>query len=45
MPSFECGGPFGADTPGGALHALEIEWLAAQQNKPVNSGRDLSALK
>lgn len=37
FPSFECGGLFGADAPGGALHALEIEWLAAQQNKPVNS--------
>lgn len=37
FPSFECGGLFGQGVPGGALRALEIEWIAAQQNKPLNS--------
>jgi hypothetical protein len=37
FPSFECGGLFGAEIPGGKFRALEIDWIAAQQNKPVNS--------
>jgi len=37
FPSFECGGLFGQGVPGRTMRALEIDWIAAQQNKPNNS--------
>lgn len=37
FPSFECGGLFNSDVPGGRWRALEIDWLVAKANKPNNS--------
>jgi hypothetical protein len=37
FPSFECGGLFGRDVPGTKFRELEIDWIAAQRNKPINS--------
>jgi hypothetical protein len=37
FPSFECGGLFGRDVPGTKFRELEIDWVAAQRNKPINS--------
>lgn len=37
FPSFECGGLFGRDVPGTKFRELEIDWIAAERNKPINS--------
>jgi hypothetical protein len=37
FPSFECGGLFGRDVPGTKFRELEIDWVAARRNKPINS--------
>ena len=37
FPSFECGGLFGRDVPGTKFRELEIDWVAAERNKPINS--------
>jgi hypothetical protein len=37
FPSFECGGLFGRDVPGTKFRELEIDWVAAMRNKPINS--------
>ena len=37
FPSFECGGIFGRDVPGTKFREVEIDWIAAGRNKPINS--------
>lgn len=37
FPSFECGGIYNADIPGGRWRALEIDWLVAKAGLPNNS--------
>lgn len=37
FPSFECGGIYDADVPGGRWRALEIDWLIAKSGLPNNS--------
>jgi hypothetical protein len=37
FPSFECGGIFGRDVPGTKFREVEIDWIAAERNKPINS--------
>jgi hypothetical protein len=37
FPSFECGGIYNADVPGGRWRALEIDWLIAKAGLPNNS--------
>lgn len=37
FPSFECGGLYNADIPGGRWRALEIDWLVAKAGKSNNS--------
>ena len=37
FPSFECGGLFGRDVPGTKFRELEVDWIAAMRNKPINS--------
>ena len=37
FPSFECGGIFGRDVPGTKFREQEIDWIAAERNKPTNS--------
>ncbi len=37
FPSFECGGIYNADIPGGRWRALEIDWLIAKAGLPNNS--------
>lgn len=37
FPSFECGGLFGDGVPGDRFRELEIDWIAAQQDRPSNS--------
>lgn len=37
FPSFECGGIYNADVPGGRWRALEIDWLVAKAGLPNNS--------
>ena len=37
FPSFECGGIYGRDVPGTKFREVEIDWLAAERNKPTNS--------
>ncbi len=36
-PSFECGALYGRGIPGTHFSELEIEWIAAQLNRPTNS--------
>ena len=37
FPSFECGGLFGHGVPGTKFRELEIDWIAAQLDRPTNS--------
>ncbi|HJT96975.1 MAG TPA: DUF6311 domain-containing protein [Rhodanobacteraceae bacterium] len=37
FPSFECGGIFGRDVPGTKFREIEIDWIAAERNVPINS--------
>ena len=37
FPSFECGGIFGRDVPGTKFREVEIDWIAAVRNTPINS--------
>jgi Family of unknown function (DUF6311) len=37
FPSFECGGLFGHGAPGTKFRELEIDWIAAERNVPINS--------
>lgn len=36
-PSFECGGLFGNGVPGTKFRGLEIDWIAAELDRPTNS--------
>lgn len=37
FPSFECGSVFASDTPGTRWRELEVDWIAAELDKPNNS--------